>query len=330
MRLFLPIGLILVIGTGLLVPTPGRWLSHASFVGLSPKIVIILMIFVITGYKICDNGITLQRRFIYVVLASVAISLIGGPLVAMLVGRILGISGGFYMGLIVMGAMPTTLSSAVVITRSAGGNVLWAVMLTILLNVIGVFLFPFTIAFCINASSEIHIAIWPIFQKILFYVIVPLFAGGITHKLLGRKMHTLFDYLPSLGVILFVWMAISVQAQNLQSTSWSFIAVAGTGSLLVHLALILAATLAQLPLRLNRQDTKALIFTTSQKTLPIAMAVLMLIQGQAGKDMIGSATIICVLFHFIQVILDSFIASGMIAFEQNKVCDLKDTLTNQE
>ena len=51
---------------------------------------------------------------------------------------------------------------------------------------------------------------------------------------------------------------------------------------------------------------KALLFVASQKTLAISLAVLASVQFDTG-----SAIIVCLLFHFFQLFLDSFLASYM-------------------
>ncbi len=48
-----------------------------------------------------------------------------------------------------------------------------------------------------------------------------------------------------------------------------------------------------------------MIFVTSQKTLAIALAVLANIQFETGN-----AIIVCLMFHFFQLFVDSFLASA--------------------
>ncbi|AGF76786.1 hypothetical protein UWK_00200 [Desulfocapsa sulfexigens DSM 10523] len=51
-------------------------------------------------------------------------------------------------------------------------------------------------------------------------------------------------------------------------------------------------------------DSKAMIFVTSQKTMALALAILASI-----KLATGNAIIVCLIFHFFQLFMDSFIAS---------------------
>lgn len=320
--LFLPVGLIISLLTGVLFPEAGKLVSGWTIGSASPKMFVVIMIFLVTGYKIRSDDFQLGKKFLAVLLAAAGISLLGGPLIAMGIGRLFDANEGFYLGLVVMGAMPTTLSSAVVITRSADGNAIWALMLTVLLNVIGVFLIPFTIRFCLETGGGISISAWPIFKKILLLVVFPLVAGMLVQKPLKQRSHVVLDYLPSLGVILFVWMAVSCHSERLGGLSGAFLGTLIVATLLIHALLMVAAGLSRYPLRLARPETIAILFAASQKTLPIAMTVLVLMEEQLADGLMGMATATCVTFHFMQIITDSILAATMRG-KQPLPCDLK-------
>ncbi len=73
---------------------------------------------------------------------------------------------------------------------------------------------------------------------------------------------------------------------------------------LVHLLLLAINARVGKTLQLSAADNKALVFVTSQKTLAIALAVLANVQFNTG-----SAIIVCLMFHFFQLFVDSFLAS---------------------
>ncbi|MCI5168446.1 MAG: hypothetical protein D3903_20735 [Candidatus Electrothrix sp. GM3_4] len=79
---------------------------------------------------------------------------------------------------------------------------------------------------------------------------------------------------------------------------------------LVHFLLLGINSQAAKLFKLNPEDSKALLFVASQKTLPISLAVL------AGLHQdTGNAVIVCLLFHFVQLLVDSMLASR---FRQEK------------
>ena len=57
------------------------------------------------------------------------------------------------MGLVVIASMPPTLSSGVILTENAGGHTVWAMLLTILLNLAGIFTVPFVLDLALLGSS---------------------------------------------------------------------------------------------------------------------------------------------------------------------------------
>ncbi|HID96986.1 MAG TPA: hypothetical protein EYP57_02185 [Thermodesulfobacteriaceae bacterium] len=73
---------------------------------------------------------------------------------------------------------------------------------------------------------------------------------------------------------------------------------------LVHVLLLAINRQVGKMLRLPTADLKALVFVTSQKTLPISVAVLTGIEYDTG-----SAVIVLLMFHFMQIFMDSSIAS---------------------
>ena len=85
---------------------------------------------------------------------------------------------------------------------------------------------------------------------------------------------------------------------------------------LIHLLLLGLNSLAAVKiLQLNPEDAKALLFVASQKTLPVSLAVLTGLHQDTGN-----AIIVCLLFHFIQLLIDSALASRLRASNSSDQC----------
>ena len=76
------------------------------------------------------------------------------------------------------------------------------------------------------------------------------------------------------------------------------------GVAVLHCLLLIISAQAGKMLHLVPADHKALVFVSSQKTLAIALAVLTNIRYDTG-----SAIIVCLMFHFFQLFIDSFLAA---------------------
>jgi sodium/bile acid cotransporter 7 len=214
------------------------------------------------------------------------------------------------MGLIIISAVPPTLSSGIVITEVSQGNTIVALFLTVSLNLLGIFTLPFMLDFCLKAVGPVDIDQNALLIKMLFFVLLPFIIGKlIRNTLIVQDVSPNWSYVNSSCVILVVYAALSVSKDvftNLDATEYAVIFTAVT---LLHMLLLVINTVAGRLLNLPVGDQKSLLFVASQKTLPISIAVLTNIKYDTG-----SAIIVCIMFHFAQLFLDSILA----AYLQNK------------
>jgi len=73
--------------------------------------------------------------------------------------------------------------------------------------------------------------------------------------------------------------------------------------------LLLACYVASRVANLSPAYKRSVVIIGSQKTLPIAVAVMVLIEPQINADLMGMGILLCVIWHFSQTLLDSFIAA---------------------
>ena len=130
---FLPVGLLLALIVAVLAPTPGALLQQA---GLVPWMVVI--IFLVNGYQVDLKKLPRVGRAAKASVVAIAISLLLSPLIGLATVSLFELPADVALGLVVMATVPPTLSSGIVMTQVAGGNVPKALFLTILLNLIGV------------------------------------------------------------------------------------------------------------------------------------------------------------------------------------------------
>jgi len=309
--LFLPVGLVLAIVVGVLIPADIRF-SDLGIAGVSVQQLLVICIFAVSGYRIRRGDVHLGGYFLLALVAAVAVNLVLGPVSAVGAARLFRVEDGITIGLVAMACVPTTLSSGIVIARNAGGNALWALMLTVLLTFIGVFVIPFSLDICLNVGVAIRLPVWPLMRKMIDLVLLPILAGVGLRRLLKARHHAVLDDLPSAAVILIVWMSVSQNAASLHRFSLTALSSLAGASLFVHLILLAAGWGVGYVLRLDVPEAKALLFVAAQKTLPIAMTVLISLPSeQIPEATLGIATVACVVFHFSQIIVDSFLASWM-------------------
>lgn len=304
-QLFLPVGLLVAVLSALLLPAGGHFISDNS--GLR---IIVFIIFLVSGYQTGSGGLSLDKNLFILLFISSFISLLLAPLIGVIISQMLQLSLPLAMGLIIISTVPPTISSGVVITEVSRGNTVLALFLTIAINIIGIFTIPFVLDISLRTAGSIDIDQTALLLKMLLFVLLPFAIGKMIRTVSGKKrVSPLWSYINSSCVILMVYSSTSTSSDafaGLTTTDYSLIFVAVA---LVHLLLLVITGLTGRQLHLSTADNKALLFVTSQKTLPISLAVLANINFETG-----SAIIVCLAFHFFQLFVDSALA----AFLQKK------------
>jgi sodium/bile acid cotransporter 7 len=300
--LFLPLGLLLAILTALFVPAGGLFISENN--GLK---ILVFIIFLISGYQTGGKGITLDKQLARILLAAALISLILSPLLGLLVSRLFKFPPPLAMGLIIICAVPPTLSSGIVITEVSRGNAVLALLLTVSLNLLGIFILPYTLDVCLKAAGPVDIDQTALLIKMLFFVLLPFAVGKLT-RTLSRKgsISANWSYVNSSCVILVVYSSLAVSKHAFAGLSMLQYTLIPAAVALVHILLLIINGQTGKLLGLSLADRKAMIFVVSQKTLPISLAVLANINFDTD-----SAIIVCLMFHFFQLFVDSFLAAWM-------------------
>lgn len=297
---FLPAGLILAAIFALTLPNPGIFFAGHSGIKLT-----IIIIFLVSGYQTNIAGTPLNKGLLHVFLTAAAVSLLLAPLLGLAIGNLLALPSSLLIGLLIICAVPPTLSSGIVITGVSGGNTVLALMLTISLNLTGILTLPTVLHLCLKASGPVTLDQWALFTKMLLLVLLPFVLGKFLRIMVKKQqVSPNWSYVNSSCVILAVYISLAISRQEFfRTNAGQYLAVLFSVSL-VHLLLLGINSQAAKLLKLNTEDSKALLFVASQKTLPVSLAVL------AGlRQDTGNAVIVCLLFHFVQLLIDSVLAS---------------------
>ncbi|NVK40925.1 MAG: bile acid:sodium symporter [Oceanospirillaceae bacterium] len=297
MAWFLPLGLCVAIAVALLWPGPGLWLNELD---LLPALV--ALIFLINGLQTRTASLRVEPRFGRTFAVAFLINLLLSPLLGWLIVRHAGLDDSLGLGLLVMALVPPTLSSCIVLTGVAGGKTLWALLLTLGLNFLGILTVPLLLGALVGSSIEL--SPWPLLFKLLQIVLLPFVLGLLLRPLCGALAAARWlGLVPTLCVIASVWVTLSASQQSLLQLSLPALVYLGLLVLLLHVALLALSALSAPLLKLDPAERSALLLTASQKTLPVAVSVLVGLGSSTGV-----AVISCILFHFLQLLLDSFLA----------------------
>ena len=246
-----------------------------------------------------------DRNFLLLFITGALITLVAAPFAGW------GIAKGFALdpmsaaGLMVIAAMPPTLSSGVVMTGSAEGNTLLAMTVTIGYSFIGVFILPVILPLVLPEGAEIVVKPWKMLTDLALLVILPAVAGVVLRIITKKKLPSWGGHIPSLCVILLVWGFFSAASADMLKFPVGTLLAAAAGSLLLHVALMAAMWYGSALFKAEVPERKAMLFTGASKTLTIALATLSIL-GAAGN-----AVVPCMVFYFLQMVIDSLLAGKM-------------------
>ncbi|MGB0747841.1 MAG: bile acid:sodium symporter, partial [Magnetospiraceae bacterium] len=256
----LPIGLALAITAAWLAPAPGIWVDN---LGIIPYLIV--AVFVANGYQINLRQRPQGRELLTASVSVSVINLVVAPVLGFWFASLLSLSPGATLGLVVMTAMPTTLSSAIVLTGVAGGDLLWALLLTVILNILGVLTIPITVPWLLSLGGGIDIDGFTLFKNLVLLALIPFAAGQIIRRIVGPgKWQPLLKYGPTCCIISMVWMTMARSAEALTDLAISTIVLAAIGSLAVHALLLGGCLAAARGIGLPARAVPAYVLTGSQ------------------------------------------------------------------
>lgn len=285
--------------TGTLV-APGLWLKNHH----GPDIVIVV-IFILSGIALDTRQIREGLADIKGTLLALFIIFLIAPVIAYFFS-LLPIETGLILGIFLVATMPTTLSSGVVMTGSAGGNMAHSLLITIIANSLAVITIPISLSFLIGGNEDqvIHIDQLSIIIKIATLVLLPLIVGIIARRLFSAQLRPILPYTSTwnqLGILTIVWMALcggrNAIVSSLDSLIFIIIIV-----FCFHLCLVLSALWLTKVLKIAKGKRESVIFMGGQKTLALSV----ILQVSLFPEF-GLALVFCVVHHIVHLIMDAYL-----------------------
>jgi len=298
-KLLLPLGIIIAIIFSLIIPYPG--ILVGKYYGIS---ITVIAIFLVYGYTHDFKKLKRNKNILSILITATVVSLFLGPLLGLAVSYVM-LPSYAMVGLIVVSSMPPTLSSGVVLTEVAGGNALLAIIITIFLNIIAIFVIPTTLHFSLGSLDVSGLSPFDLFIKLSIIVLIPLIIGFCIKKISIKHINNYtISLIPTICVILAIWICMSRSATFLKNISMGSLLIIILSIIIVHFLLLIINYTAGTVFKFKSEDKKALVFVGSQKTLPLAAFIVISISSNNPV-----ALVVCVLFQILQILIDSIIAA---------------------
>ncbi|MBC2605436.1 bile acid:sodium symporter family protein [Pelagicoccus albus] len=218
-----------------------------------------------------------------------------------------GIEAGFFY----LAALPTTISSAIVMTSNSEGDSSSALFSTTLANVLGIFATPLLCSIFLSASSEDGPQLSTLIGKLSMLVLAPLVLGQLIRPLVrdwAKASKKLFKRLSNSFIVFIVFAAF---CQSVSSGIWGQIGLAAVlltlVLTLVFLFLFSSVVWFSSPLGSSEKPERiAAFFCGSQKTLAsgVPMASILFASLPADGNMaIGLMILPLMCYHPLQLFL---------------------------
>lgn len=217
------------------------------------------------------------------------------------------------LGLLFLGALPSTVQSATAYSSLAGGNVAASVVAAAVLNVLGVFLSA--PLFSVLAGSEAAAFDWAALERIGLVLLLPFVLGQIAQGRAGhlvRDHRRLATWMDRTAIAIAVYVAFSGAVEQ---GLWSLVGPRDWAVLLFLVALFLAlgfggAWLLGGTLRLARADRIAFLFAGAQKSIALGapLAAVLFPPAVAGLLLLPVLT-----YHLLQLVISAPLASRLAA-----------------
>jgi len=269
---------------------------------------IIFIIFFLSGVILEIENLKQGIKDIKITFLTLFIIFIFSPIVALLLIKISPVETGIIIGIFLVAVMPTTLSSGVVMTQTAGGNMAHALFITVLANFISIVTIPFSLAILLSflgKQTMVEFNQIAIIKKLCFLVLFPMLIGmnvKIIFKTIKNKIKQKIQITNQIFVILMIFIAGSGTKKIFFEKNEIIFKVLCM-VILFHILLLCCAFLLSYIFKIKKGKRESLIFMGSQKTLPLSV-ILQLTLFPEYK----TALLVCVMHHIIHLIIDGYIA----------------------
>ena len=221
-------------------------------------------------------------------------------------------------GLFVTAIVPSTLASASVWTRRAGGDDAVSMMTTVVTNLGCVLVVP--VGIWLVLGQQVQIDPWSQFWKLSFLVALPLVLSQITRRLgladWADRNKANFSFATQLGILSMVfWGSVASASHPLEAASswldneWFTISLLVFSVISTHCAAVTLGVRSAQYLGLPQEHQIAIGFSGGQKTLMVGL--------QIAIDC-GVSVLPMIIYHLGQLVIDTLIADRWSSYHQRE------------
>lgn len=218
-----------------------------------------------------------------------------------------------WLGTFYLAALPSTVSSSVVMVSIAGGNLPSAIFNASVSSLIGVFITPLWMGLVLTATSGDY-DLWMVIGKLTLQVLFPVMLGILLIPKLGgfaEKHRQSLKYFDQTIILLIVYTAFceSFARRMFQTLSFADLIALGFLMILFFFLIYFLIHLISHLLNFNREDRITALFCGSKKSL--VQGTVMSKVLFTGSPMLGIILLPIMIYHSFQLIIVSILAQSM-------------------
>jgi sodium/bile acid cotransporter 7 len=219
-----------------------------------------------------------------------------------------------WLGALYLAALPSTVSSSVVMVSIAGGNISAAIFNASISSLLGIFVTPLWMNFFVSSSALSTADLSGVILNLCLQVLLPVAAGLAMHRRLGFlavRFKNQLRYFDQVIILLIVYRAFCDSFLNRMFDGYSLAELAVLGSLMLVLFYVMFAfmQILSVSLGLSREDRITVVFCGSKKSLVQGAVMGQVLFPQAAA--FGIVLLPLMLYHALQLVAGSILAQRM-------------------
>ncbi|MDR2762560.1 MAG: bile acid:sodium symporter [Planctomycetaceae bacterium] len=233
-----------------------------------------------------------------------------------------------WLGIFYIAALPSTISSSVVMVSIAGGNIPAAIFNASISGIVGVFITPIWMSLLITGIvGADNFSVINAIGKLMIIIILPITLGMCCNKKLANwtaKNKKILRYFDQSVILFVVYTSFSKSFANdaFDGFAISQLAILCVGMILLFFCIYGITLTCCKILNFNNEDTIAALFCGSKKSLGHGITMSKVIFAEIGS--VGIVLLPIILYHALQLIVVSIIAKRYAETtknnnEQNKI-----------
>ena len=304
------LGLLAAVAGGLALPRAGSVVSQDG----ATATVLVVVLFFLSGLSLPTEAIRSGLRDIRLHLFLQLFIFVAVPLYFAASAALLWRGGDprIVAGIYALAVLPTTVSSCIVFTQSARGNVIATIFNASLANIAGVFLSPLLLSLLLQQSGRALPAdeLLRVLTALAVKMLLPVALGQLARVRLretAQRYRKVISVFMNAAIVVIIWFSFSRPALDPTFAAsllrlWPLFGYLA----LSHLLLLGAVWGISRALRLDRANTCTALFVAPQKTLAMG-APLLTTYFATMPDLLGVALLPLIMYHLWQLTVAGFL-----------------------